>query len=303
MKTKSIIVVVALIISFMGCNAQNDKKESENQSELISPYLGQTHPGSTPIKFAPRVVSLDDYFEHSAAIFSPDMKEVYWSGKPNGARYFEINVMKQINGKWSERQIVFSHSSKNFGYPVFSSDGNTLFFDINADICYIERQGDSWTEVVKISPIINSNNSGNSERIMSVTDNSSLYFMRWNPNERVFGKKGVIYVSRKINGKYAEPEKLNENINSDDTEEFAIYVAPDESYLILESKDNRSMDRLFICYKMKDDSWSKRINLNLGWARFPSISPDGKYLFFLKRDGIYWVSAAFIENLKPKNLK
>jgi len=42
--------------------------------------------------------------------------------------------------------------------------------------------------------------------------------------------------------------------------------------------------------------------------RFPSISPDGKYLFFTRNKGseisdFYWVSAKIIEELKPKELK
>ncbi|MDP8201356.1 MAG: hypothetical protein P9M11_04380 [Candidatus Tenebribacter burtonii] len=300
MKTKSIIVIIVLIISFVGCNAQHEKNKA-NFPELKGPYLGQKPPGKTSEVFAPGVISRDDYFEHSAAVFSPDLSEVYWAGKPNGARYFRIYSMKMIDGKWGESHVAFSSSNKSFGYPVLSPDGNMLFFCINADIFYVERKGDYWTEPVKISPLINPKNT-ESERIMSVTDNSSLYFMRWNPNESAFGKKSVIYVSRKINGKYAEPEKLNENINSDDTEEFAIYVARDESYLILESaKDNRSSD-LFIYYKMKEGSWSKRINLNLGWVRFPSVSPDGKYLFYMS-EGINWVNTSFIEELKPKKLE
>ena len=57
--------------------------------------------------------------------------------------------------------------------------------------------------------------------------------------------------------------------------------------------------------------WSEAINLgpkiNTGAAeRFPSVTPDGKYLFFLRvSDGsdFYWVSAKIIETLKPEDLK
>ena len=299
MKIKSIITAIVLIVFFINCNAQNEKKEI-NFSELSGPYLGQKPPGITPELFAPNIISRKDYFEHSAAIFSPDMKEVYWSGKPNGTRYFEINVMKEINGIWTEQVITFSHKEYSFSNPVFSPDGNKLFFDSRADIWFVERKGDNWSVAVKVSSLINTDGS---EAILSITDDGSIYFLRYNANASREGRKHEMYVSRKIDGNYTEPVKLGKIINSDDQRECGLFVAPDESYLILESvKDNRSSD-LFICYKMKDASWSKRINLNLGWARFPSISPDGKYLFYMSREGINWVSTLFIEELRPKNLK
>jgi len=34
----------------------------------------------------------------------------------------------------------------------------------------------------------------------------------------------------------------------------------------------------------------------------PRISPDGKYLFYVN-GGMWWMPAAFIEELKPKELK
>jgi len=80
--------------------------------KLSGPYLGQKLPGNVPELFAPGIVSRDGYFEHSAAIFSPEGDEVYWAGKPDGTRYFEINFMKMINGKWTEPKIAFSHKEK-----------------------------------------------------------------------------------------------------------------------------------------------------------------------------------------------
>ena len=61
-----------------------------------------------------------------------------------------------INGRWTEPKIAFSHKEKSFGNPVFSSDGKKLFFDLEGDICFVERKSDDWIEPVKISSIINS---------------------------------------------------------------------------------------------------------------------------------------------------
>jgi len=263
MKTKSIIIVIVLIISFINCNAQNEKKEADFP-ELKGLYLGQKSPGKTSEVFAPGVISRDDYFEHSAAVFSPDLSEVYWAGKPNGARYFEISFMKEINGKWTEPEIVFSHQKYSFRNPVFSYDGNKLFFDSRNDIWFVERNGDGWSEAVQVSSIINIDAS---ETLRSITKNGSIYFSRYNANASREGRKHEVYVSRKINGNYSKPKKLGKHVNSDDTRELGLFVAPDESYMIIEvSKEDKTSPEFYIIYKQSDGLWSHRIKLNLGWG-------------------------------------
>ena len=84
---------------------------------------------------------------------------------------------------------------------------------------------------------------------------------------------------------------------------MAVAVAPDKSYMIIEANKDNRIDDLYISYKMKDGFWSERIKLPFEHGRFPSVSPDGKYLFYMTRDdGIYWVNTSFIEELKPKDL-
>ncbi|MEO9872097.1 NAD(P)-binding domain-containing protein [Ekhidna sp.] len=66
---------------------------------------------------------------------------------------------------------------------------------------------------------------------------------------------------------------------------------------------------IYVCFMEKDRTWTKPINLgdpvntsaNEG---VPSISPDGKYMFFGReeQDGtgnIYWVSTEIIEQVRP----
>lgn len=68
---------------------------------------------------------------------------------------------------------------------------------------------------------------------------------------------------------------------------------------------------MFISFKMKDGSWSEarplsdKIHFNYG-GNCPFVSMDGKYLFFLDifkgKWQRYWVSAEFMEELKPTEL-
>jgi Tol biopolymer transport system component len=58
---------------------------------------------------------------------------------------------------------------------------------------------------------------------------------------------------------------------------------------------------LYTSFRSADGAWSAPRKLNdamnfSGNARFPSISPDGKYLFFCGDDGnFYWVDIRVIE--------
>jgi hypothetical protein len=75
-------------------------------------------------------------------------------------------------------------------------------------------------------------------------------------------------------------------------------VAPDESYMVIEASKDKATCELFVSFRLKDKSWSERKQLPIQWGRFPSVSPDGKYLFFMTREGIYWVSTKIIEELE-----
>ena len=294
----SIIQLAVIILMNFNINLVT-AQISPKFSKITGEYFGQAPPGSKPELFAPGIISLPDIFEHSAAIFSPDKSEVFWSGKPNGTRYYKIYCMKMVDGEWTEPIIFLSHKDRSFGNPVFSHDGNKLFFDSRDDIWFVERTGSDWTEPVQVSSIINSEGL---ELLRSITENESIYFSRYNANATNYGSRHEIYVSKKINGIYLKPEKLDKSINSDDMRESGAYVAPDESYMIFEAGDNRDAN-LFISYKGKDNQWLERIKLPFGWALFPSVSPDGKYLFFMSREGISWVNASFIDELKPEDQK
>ncbi|GFI66993.1 hypothetical protein IMSAG192_00517 [Muribaculaceae bacterium] len=110
-----------------------------------------------------------------------------------------------------------------------------------------------------------------------------------------------LLVSNFIDGSFVDPVPFGHNINSELTE-LHIYVAPDESYMIIETTNHTTYSDLSISYKMQDGTWSEKIIIPFDWARFPVVSPDGLYLFFMGVEGIYWVSTSFVEDLKPAEL-
>ena len=71
--------------------------------------------------------------------------------------------------------------------------------------------------------------------------------------------------------------------------------------MIVEATPDAATCELFVSFKTDHDTWSERIKLPIKWGRLPCVSPDGKYLFFFTRDGIYWVSTEILEDQRPKN--
>lgn len=193
-----------------------------------------------------------------------------------------------------------------------------------------ERKGDWWGEPVNIGAPINSDGG---EFFPSVTSDGTLYFTKEDKKTRV----NLICRSKLVNGKYSEPEKLGAEVNSGKNQ-YNAFVAPDESYCIVPvigRADSKGGTDYYIVYRSKDDKWSQPINLgdkintvmSQEWS--PYVSPDGKYFFFMSvrlnpdnesgkiklsynqikkihnepqngNSDIYWVSASFIETLRPK---
>ena len=94
-----------------------------------------------------------------------------------------------------------------------------------------------------------------------------------------------------------------------------VYIAPDESFLLVISSDRPDTfgkGDLYSRYRNNNDKWSKAVNLgkhinSITHDYCPMISPDSKYLFYSnstnENDDIYWVDAKIIEELKPNKLK
>ena len=84
------------------------------------------------------------------------------------------------------------------------------------------------------------------------------------------------------------------------------FVAPDGSYLVYDARRPGSgKSLLFISYRLKDGSWSQGVRVfdqddAREYESCPTVSPDGKFLFFGRDHDIYWASAAFIEQRRPR---
>lgn len=296
---KLIPITCALMVAAMSLNTPQN-----NFPKLTGLYLGQKPPGKTPVMFAPGIISVEENFEHSAAVFSPDNQQVFWCTNINWytdkkvAGNLRLYHMKIVDGKWTAPEIFPATKDSRVERPVFSPDGKRLYFeygratgnvDFDADIYFVERKGEGWSEPKPVSPLINS---PAMERLHCVTADGSLYFSR-----DVMLRSEAMFVSRFVNGAFTAPEKLDESYDSE-APELAMVFAPNQEYRLIGQMDGRSC-YAYVGYRNADGTWSERIKTPYECGGFLSLSPDSKYLFFLG-DGIFWISTSFIEELRPK---
>ena len=165
-------------------------------------YLGQRPPGKTPELFAPGIISVDENFEHSAAVFSPDGKEVFWCTnvgahtEKGAVGNLRLYTMKIVDGYWTAPRLAPFVGNIIVERPVFSPDGGRLYIEFardttresDTDIYVLERNDGGWSAPKPVSPLINS---PAMERLHCVTADGSLYFSR-DP----FTGREEIFVSR-----------------------------------------------------------------------------------------------------------
>ncbi len=267
-------------------------------------YLGLKRPGTAPEAFAPELF-LDIYRSHSAPAISPNGKQIYWEGifMQGSNDIPRIWHMKEVDGKWQAPQVA-SFSDYPSGGPAFSYDGQKLFFFSmrprtgeparDTDLWYVERQGDGWSEPKHLNSPVNED--GVSETYPFLAKDGTLYFS-------FAGSRGAgLSKSAFFNGTYTKPENLGDLFDSD-------YVdnCRDMEYIILMSdrRKEKFHYEMFISFHMPDGKWSKPIflgeDLHQGKrAGLGRVTPDGKYLFFIRDFSFFWVSAKIIDELRPR---
>lgn len=312
---QKIIILFSILLFPFNIGAQNGNWK----------YLGQTPPGNVPEVFAPGIVSTEK-LEHSSPVFTSDLKEVYWAAVayPPSENIKTIYHCKYENGMWTKVEIasfsrVFSddspfiigdklYFSSNRNMPELDDSLKNLHWTLipNSQMWQVELNG-----IKKYEPVVFNNPFKVDKKIMglNITSNGNLYFL--SHLEGVEQQCGIFF-SEKTNTGYTNPRPLPESINSK-FQDWTPYIAPDESYLIFSSTRNpkrNDFGDLYISFNLGEGKWSEAIymgdSINTpSQERLPSVSPDGKYLFFTRwtRDNgqdVFWVSADIIHDFRSK---
>lgn len=288
---------LVLVLIIAGCNSKKERpEEGEVKTIAESGILGQKPPGTTPVAFAPGLVTSPGW-EYGGA-FTPDMQAFYFIKEviinKDSSRQ-EFVVIKNTDGEYKQSVI-----SNRVGTPFIAPDGNTMHLGKR----FKKRTETGWSEVKNLGVPFDT------LRIMSLTASAKgTYFF----DEFKEDFTGDIRYSEVINGQRQAPTLLGDVINQGKS--FHPFIAPDESYLIFDAtrEGGQGDSDLYISFKQANGSWGAAINLGdkintPAWEASGTVTPDGKYLFFNRNIGskdyenvdIMWVDAAVIQSLRPK---
>ena len=292
---------IFLILIINNINSQN------KFPYLKGPYLGQKPPGFIPELFAADIVSINGRYEYGIS-FSPDLDEIYFSANKEGD-VASIYFTKLKENKWTSiKKVKFTRDEKAGEMePFVNHSGKEIYFTAyNKDytdtkIWRVERLKNGWSKAIKLNSPLNNAEVFNS----TLAKNGDLFFTN------IY--KSKTYYSPLKNGKYSEIKEINID--------FGIhgFISPSQDYLLVDAvnkeDDSRKDKDIYVYFKQKNGTWSKPIHLgdevnSSFYETIPSVTPDGKYLFFSRyneKGGIlsnfYWVSAEIIHNLKKMHIR
>ena len=297
---------------------------------LKGPYLGQEPPDTTAEIFAEGILN-EISMIHGRITFSPDGREVYWScnAAPVQSRW---HMRKSSDGTWAGPEPSFLSVVDSENGLSFSSDGKRVYYHsrrvrpgregyIDQDIWYRERTEDGWTDPVNLGPPVNTADLDETAPVLA--RDGTMYFCRETSRRRHgSGRNGAepergldIYCSKLADGEYEEPYRLGAEVNSE-YHDFEPAVSPDNTYMVFISNRPGGYSRmmnLYVSFRQGDGTWTESQGLSeilkVENIWFPSITPDGKYLFFCgglpgsggyTNSDYYWMDTKVIEALRPE---
>jgi hypothetical protein len=283
-------------------------------------YLGQTLPGTTPVRFAPGIVSTDAV--EINGVFRPDFREFFFARHVDGV--FTLFRSTLSGATWSAPQPVPIFPGGAPGVAVdmaYSPDGRELYFlgrfkpgvapiEAPLDIWVTRNRDSRWTTAEVVPAPISTDAS---ESYPTVAADGSLYFSSNRPGGH--GRSDIYRAPRRADGSFDAPANLGSPPNSSDGEGDT-FVSPDQTYLIVSANRPGGFGRsdLHVSFRAAVGRWGPAINLgpaiNTADTDFcPMVTPDGKYLFFSRTYGggswatttdadVFWVDMAVVERLK-----
>jgi hypothetical protein len=288
--------------------------EAEPALPVKGPYLGQKPPGMTAEVFAPGLVSSSS-FEHSRLEISKDGMALYWIVQPMRGKQLIWTTHCEVDGSWSKpaplpisngaEELLFLHS------PTLSADGKKLYF---SSIDLAEEEGHPSAPRKQTLYAVDLDNPRWNAPVPThawFPKPSSVWAYSFAANGNLYFDSDFRLFSMTRRGEQYDPPAKLGNAAIDDNEGFIPFVAPDESYIIFSSSRSGSVGGsidLYVTFRRADGGWGSPKDLGpavntAANERFPTVSPDGKYFFFLRNDpqgdaDYYWIDAAIIAKAK-----
>ena len=269
---------------------------------LSGPYFGQKPPGFEAEIFAPDLISLEGRYEFAIS-FAPGGERLLFTAQTAEGKVHVLHS-RVTDGSWSRPEPVnlSAGARKDEMEAFFAPDGKHVYFapydeGLDVRIWQVEIAGDTWIDPAPLKGPI-----AEFPAFFPTTATSgAIYYTNIAERKPYRARRGA-------DGSWqSEPLDL----------EFGghIFVAPDESFVLVDAKadDSRGKGDIYVAFATVDGGWTKPVNLGDGVnseysESCPSLSDDGKYLFFSRYNEphevaqIYWVDSGVIENARQRQL-
>jgi len=271
-------------------------------------FLAEEIPNDTPLNFKAHLIP-DGKLIHKGT-FSPNLKEYYYTISDKSFKKFDVFVINNIEGKWSDPQEAFFNTNHNEHGMSFSPDGNTLFFSstrpVNVagvtptwHIWQSKKLNGNWQKPTFVDiPNLR-------EKLVShasMTNSGKIYFHASN----IDFSEMDIYESKISHGQFENAIKTVIEMPTK-IGKCTPFVSPTGDYFIFATIGEQL--NLMISYPDGKGGWTHTKKLNdaintLGQGN-PYVTPDNTFLFYTTGDHIKkqwkvkWVNiASALENNK-----
>lgn len=304
MKQLVFSLAVSLIV-FSGC-----QPKVSNLS-----LLGEEVPTNKAVVFGKDIVTTDNF--EFAITFSPQMDELFFTRrKPELDN--EIYGMRLVSGKWTDPEVFSFKATQGWDFePHINPKGDRLYFGSTRPLndtlkssglhqWFSKKTAAGWSQPKPLGkPFLDRS------VIMYLTSSKkgNLYFTTGEKGDKP--EDWVIYNSLSRKGEYDTITRMEKEINIKGKYIAHSFIDPDENYILFDGEATSGYGDcdIYVSFK-KNGKWTPAVNLGPmvntdACEMCPSVSPDGKYLFFHRgkddSGDIYWISFdAVKENLlKP----
>ncbi len=263
------------------------------------PYLNQIPPTTEAVIFAPGLVSVEGRYEYALSIH-PDGDRVLFSVEvpDKGA---SVHSSSLTGGSWTEPvPIALSEGARKSEMEAFfSPDGERVFFapyskGMDVRIWSAEVTPDGFGHPRPLGEPVSQDPSFYPVQ----ATNGALYYTNL--------AKRAVFRATLENGEVTGAESAGLEGGGH------AFPSPDGTFILLDSAalDSDEQRDIFVAFRKDDGSWSRPqplgATVNTEHSETcPSLSPDGKFLFFSRYNepgrlsNIYWVSADVIKAVSP----
>jgi ketosteroid isomerase-like protein len=289
-----------LVLSILGAGISSvDAGETDR---LAGPYFGQHPPGYEAEIFAPGLISVEGRYEFAIS-FAPGGERLLFSVQTAEGKVHVLHS-RVTDGSWGPPEPVrlSAGARRDEMEAFFASDDKHVYFapydeGMDVRIWQVEIDGDEWVNPAQLDgPIAEA-----PAFFPTIAASGAIYYTNI-PERQPYRARRDAEGSWQI-----ERLGLESAIHA--------FVAPDESFVLVDSRADDSLGKadIYVAFATGDGGWSKPVNLgnsvNSAYSETcPSLSDDGKYLFFSRYNEpndvaqIYWVDSGVIENARQRQL-